>query len=159
MSRYVLDASVAVKLYVPEVHSDLAVRFFADNHELIAPDLLPSEFANILWKKSTLRGEITISEGQRILTEFQSLPIDYYSSLDLVDEAFKIATSTQRTVYDSLYVALARSSAARKSRMTGSWLTHSRPLRLRRFCRCLRITDGISNLPKRLKKLLDSVVS
>lgn len=39
MSRYVLDTSVAVKLYVPEVHSDLAVRFFADNHELIAPDL------------------------------------------------------------------------------------------------------------------------
>jgi predicted nucleic acid-binding protein len=107
MSRYVLDASVAVKLYVPEVHSDLAARFFADNHELIAPDLLPSEFANILWKKSTQRGEITISEGQRIVTEFQSLPVDYYSSMDLVDEAFKIATSTQRTIYDSLYVALA----------------------------------------------------
>ena len=107
MSRYVLDASVGVKLYIPEVHSDLATRFFADGHELIAPDLLPSEFANILWKKSTQRGEITISEGQRILTEFQSLPIDYYTSLDLVDEAFKIATTTQRTIYDSLYVALA----------------------------------------------------
>ena len=79
MSRYVLDASVGVKLYVPEVHSDLAARFFGDGHELIAPDLLPSEFANILWKKSTQRGEISISEGQRILTEFQSLPIDYYS--------------------------------------------------------------------------------
>lgn len=72
MSRYVLDASVAVKLYVPEVHSDLAGRFFANNHELIAPDLLPSEFANILWKKSTQRSEITVSEGQRIITEFQS---------------------------------------------------------------------------------------
>src|SRR6266404_234705 len=107
MSRYVLDASVAVKLYVPEVHSDLAARFFADNHELIAPDLLPSEFANILWKKSTQRGEITVGEGQRILTEFQTLPIDYYSSLDLVNEAFEIATSTRRTIYDSLYVALA----------------------------------------------------
>jgi len=107
MRRYVLDASVAVKLYVPEVHSDLAARFFADGHELISPDLLPSEFANVLWKKSVQRREITVSEGQRIITEFQSLPIDYYSSLDLLDEAFEIATSTQRTVYDSVYIALA----------------------------------------------------
>lgn len=114
MSRYVLDASVAVKLYVPEVHSDLAARFFADNHELIAPDLLPSQFANTLWKKSTKRDEITFSEAQRILTEFRSLPIDYYSSLDLVDEAFKIATSTQRTIYDSLYVALAAQFGCQK---------------------------------------------
>ncbi len=63
MSRDVLDASVAVKLYVPEAHSDVAAQFFADNHKSIAPDLLPAEFANILWKKATLRGEITISEG------------------------------------------------------------------------------------------------
>jgi predicted nucleic acid-binding protein len=114
MSRYVLDASVAIKLYVPEVHSDLAARFFADGHELIAPDLLPSEFANILWKKSTQRAEITVNEGQRILTEFQSLPIDYYSSLDLLDQAFRIATSTKRTIYDSLYVALARQFGCQK---------------------------------------------
>jgi predicted nucleic acid-binding protein len=68
---------------------------------------LPSEFANVLWKKSTQRGEITVSEGQRIISEFQLLPVDYYSSLDLLDEAFEIATSTQRTVYDSVYIALA----------------------------------------------------
>ncbi|PYT04594.1 MAG: PIN domain nuclease [Acidobacteria bacterium] len=114
MSGYVLDASVAVKLYVPEVHSDLAARFFADGHELIAPDLLPSEFGNILWKKSTQRGEITVSEGQRIITEFQSLPIDYYSSLDLLEEAFKIATSTKRTIYDSVYIALASEFGCKK---------------------------------------------
>src|SRR5438105_11784229 len=106
MRRYVLDASVAVKLYVPEGHSDLAAQFFADGHALIAPDLR-SEFANVLWKKATQRDEITVSEGQRIISEFKSLPIDYYSSLDLLDEAFEIATSTQRTVYDSVYIALA----------------------------------------------------
>ena len=75
MSRYVQDASVAFKLYVPELHSYLAARFFADGHELISPDLLPSEFANTLWKKSVQRGEITVGEGQRIIGEFQSLPL------------------------------------------------------------------------------------
>ena len=44
MSLYVVDASVAVKLYVPEVHSPQAVRFFSDQHDLIAPDLMLSEF-------------------------------------------------------------------------------------------------------------------
>lgn len=107
MSRYVVDASVAIKLYVPEVHSALAAQFFAEGHELIAPDLMPTEFANILWKKVTQRGELTLSEGQQIITAFQKLPLDYYSSLDLLDEAFKIAASTQRTAYDSLYIALA----------------------------------------------------
>lgn len=52
MSLYVVDASIAIKLYVPEVHSPQAVRFFSDQHDLIAPDLMLSEFGNIVWKKS-----------------------------------------------------------------------------------------------------------
>jgi predicted nucleic acid-binding protein len=51
MSRYIVDASIAVKLYVPEVHSQQAVRFFSDQHDLIAPDLMLAEFGNIIWKK------------------------------------------------------------------------------------------------------------
>jgi predicted nucleic acid-binding protein len=59
MSLYVVDASVAVKLYVPEVHSQKAVQFFSDQHDLLAPDLMLSEFGNIIWKKVTLLGELT----------------------------------------------------------------------------------------------------
>ncbi|MGI8734166.1 MAG: hypothetical protein ACR2LM_12820 [Pyrinomonadaceae bacterium] len=35
MNLYVVDASVAIKLYIPEVNSDHAIRFFSDGHELI----------------------------------------------------------------------------------------------------------------------------
>ena len=44
MSLYVVDASVAVKVYVPEVHSEPAIRFFSDEHELIAPEFMLAEF-------------------------------------------------------------------------------------------------------------------
>lgn len=39
MSRYVVDASVAVKWFVPEIHTDASLRLLDGNHELLAPDL------------------------------------------------------------------------------------------------------------------------
>jgi len=109
MSLYAVDASVAVKLYVPEVHSLQAVKFFSGKHDLIAPDLMLSEFGNIIWKKVTLLGELTQDEGQKIIAAVQRLPLTYYRTTDLLTDAFQIALNTQRTVYDCLYVALAAS--------------------------------------------------
>ncbi|HEX8651277.1 MAG TPA: type II toxin-antitoxin system VapC family toxin [Pyrinomonadaceae bacterium] len=109
MSRYIVDASIAVKLYVPEVHSQQAIQFFSDQHELIAPDLMLAEFGNIIWKKVRLLGELTSDEGKKIMAAAQTLPLVYHSTVDLINDAFKIALNAQRTVYDSLYVALAAS--------------------------------------------------
>ena len=109
MSRYIVDASIAVKLYVPEVHSQQAIQFFSDQHDLIAPDLMLAEFGNIIWKKVRLLGELTSDEGQKIIAAAQTLPLDYYSTTDLIIDAFEIALNAQRTVYDCLYVALAAS--------------------------------------------------
>ena len=109
MSVYVLDASVAIKLYVPEVHSAQAIRFFSDGHELIVPEFMLAEFANIVWKKSSLLGELTETEAQGIVDAVQELPLGYYYTSGLLSEAMQIAMRTKRTVYDSLYVALAAS--------------------------------------------------
>jgi predicted nucleic acid-binding protein len=106
VNEYVVDASVAVKWFVPEVLEAEAKRFLDPNNVLFAPDLLPSEFGNILWKK-VRRGEITDAEAQRITAELQDAPIVFTPALDLLPDALRIATSTGRTVYDSLYVALA----------------------------------------------------
>src|SRR5436305_11516087 len=109
MSLYVVDASVAVKLYVPEVHSQKAIRFFSDQHDLIAPDLMLAEFGSIIWKKVSLLGDLTEDEGKRIIASALALPFDYYATTDLLKDAFQIAISTKRTVYDCLYVTLAAS--------------------------------------------------
>ncbi len=81
MSVYVVDASVAVKLYVPEVHSSQAIRFFSDGHNFLAPDLMLAEFGNIIWKKSALLGELTNEEGRTIVDAANQLPIEYYSAI------------------------------------------------------------------------------
>ncbi|OLE51851.1 MAG: hypothetical protein AUG51_20985 [Acidobacteria bacterium 13_1_20CM_3_53_8] len=109
MSRYVVDASIAVKLYIPEVHSQNVVQFFSDQHDLIVPDLMLAEFGNIIWKKVRLLGELTSDEGKKIIAAAQTLPLGYYSTIDLITDAFEIALNAQRTVYDCLYVALAAS--------------------------------------------------
>jgi len=105
MSLYVVDASIAIKLYVPEVHSAQAARFFSDVHELIVPEFMLAEFANIVWKKSVLLGELTETESRTIVGAVQELPLGYYYTSGLLTEALQIALTTKRTVYDSLYIA------------------------------------------------------
>jgi predicted nucleic acid-binding protein len=106
MKEFVVDASVVLKWFIPEVHEAEAKRFIDPNNVLFAPDLLPSEFGNILWKK-VRRGEITDDEAMRIAAELQDAPLVIVPTLDLLTDALRIATSTGRTVYDSTYVALA----------------------------------------------------
>ena len=106
MSRYVVDASIAVKWFVPESHSEAAYLLLDDAHELLAPDLLLPEFGNIIWKKIRLR-EITRSDGRRIVQALMRVPLALHPSTSLLELGFEIAQWIDRTVYDSLYLALA----------------------------------------------------
>jgi hypothetical protein len=49
MTRWVIDASVSAKWVLPEAESPLADTLLG--HTLLAPDLIQSVPANILWKK------------------------------------------------------------------------------------------------------------
>jgi len=103
----VVDASVAVKWYVPERGSDHASGLLARGLRLLAPDLLLTEFGNTLWKK-TRRGELSPREAQHVVTAFASAPpIVLRPSVPLLTAAFEIATRFGRSVYDALYLALA----------------------------------------------------
>ncbi|MEH2024315.1 type II toxin-antitoxin system VapC family toxin [Nostoc sp.] len=51
MRRYVLDASVAIKWFVLEVHSDKARRLLTSNYTFLVPDFFFAEVANVLWKR------------------------------------------------------------------------------------------------------------
>lgn len=106
MSQFVVDASIAVKWFVPEVYSEHAERLLDDRHELFVPDLLYPEFGNILWKK-VRKGEISKKEGVDILTGLAAVPLRIHASAPLTESAYEIALTTSRTVYDSLYLALA----------------------------------------------------
>jgi predicted nucleic acid-binding protein len=106
VSRFVVDASVAVKWLVPESHVDAARRVLRPNHELLAPDLIWAEVGNILWKKFR-RGELAGETARDLLRDFQRAPLQIAASQTLMPAAWSIAERYDRSFYDSLYLALA----------------------------------------------------
>ena len=61
---------------------------------------------NILWKK-VQRAESTIAEAAEIVSKLPALPLSRHPMMPLIAPAFDLACQTGRTVYDSLYLALA----------------------------------------------------
>jgi predicted nucleic acid-binding protein len=106
LTAVVVDASVAMKWFVPEELSAEAVRLLDGSLELIAPDLLWPEFGNTLWKK-LMRAEIVATEAAEILAALGKVPLVVISSSLLLAAALEIAVATRRTVYDALYLAAA----------------------------------------------------
>lgn len=106
MSVLVVDASVAVKWFLPETHAEAARRVLGGRRQLLAPDLIWAEIGNVLWKKCR-RVEVAGDEARRILDDFRQFPIRITSAKPLLDPAWDIAVRFDLSVYDSLYVALA----------------------------------------------------
>lgn len=102
----VIDASVAIKWYLPEEHSIHAARLPLLGVRLHCPDLMFAEAGNILWKY-VLRSECSCGRAVAILKELQTLNLIVCNTHQLAVAAFDIAHRTKRTFYDSLYMALA----------------------------------------------------
>ena len=69
-TAYVVDAGVAVKWFVPEIHSAPALRLLRKRFDLQAPELIRVEFGNILWKKCRA-GEFDGTTAGEILDNFK----------------------------------------------------------------------------------------
>jgi predicted nucleic acid-binding protein len=106
VSVFVVDASVVVKWFVPEIHSDAARHLLVLPHEYVAPDLLFAETANTIWKKIR-REELTAEEGQQLVADIGQIAVETVPCRALAEDAHALASATGRTVYDSMYVALA----------------------------------------------------
>lgn len=106
MKPVVVDASVAVKWFLPEERSEEARSLLDGKSRLLAPDLLWIEVASVVWKVAR-RGGLTNAEAEQIVGDCSAFPVEICESQPLLQPAMKIATATDRTVYDSLYVALA----------------------------------------------------
>ena len=106
MTPLVVDASVVVKWFVPEVHTDAARRWLDAGHQFFAPDLLFAETTNTVWKK-VRRSELTRDQGQQLVADLADVAVETVSCRALAEDAHALAIATGRSVYDSLYLALA----------------------------------------------------
>jgi len=116
MTLWVVDASVAVKWYVPERFSEQASLLLhavnAGKVALVAPDLIVAEFGSVLTKKA-LVGELTREEASEVLHAFLRVPIELVSSASLALAGFLITSAVNCTFYDALYIAAAQASGGR----------------------------------------------
>lgn len=102
----VVDASIAVKWVVPEALSTKADELLAREGELLAPDLLLVEVANVLWKK-TVRTELSARDADRAFTLLMQFGIDLRPSAPLLGRAMQLARLLGHPVYDCVYLVLA----------------------------------------------------
>ena len=113
MSRLVVvDASVVIKWFVPEVHSDGALRYLDPDLERNAPELLLAEVSNILWKKVG-RGELTALQANKIAEDVGQADVNIHPMRPLFGPGLRIALDTGRSAYDCIYLALADSLSTR----------------------------------------------
>ena len=105
--RVTVDASVAVKWFFAEDHRDEARSLLAPRIERYAPDLLPVEYANVIWKK-VRRREIASAtpflDGLAKLSKVVQIQLGATLLRDATETALRIG----HPVYDSLYVSCAR---------------------------------------------------
>jgi predicted nucleic acid-binding protein len=110
--RFVVDASVGIKLFVEEALSDQAQAFFAKlaedpPAELYVPDLFYIECANILLKYMRRFGR-SLEDSQADLKDLNTLTLKTVSTAELMESALLLASQKDLTAHDACYAVLAR---------------------------------------------------
>jgi predicted nucleic acid-binding protein len=114
VNRLVVDASVVVKWFLPEVLAEAALPLAASDRAFLAPELIGAEFANALWKKQ-LRREVEGPSAAGILDHFRRVAIETFSLIPLLPDAFAIASAAGHSVYDASTLRLPSARIARWS--------------------------------------------
>jgi predicted nucleic acid-binding protein len=106
VSVFVVDASLVLKWFVPEIHFEAAARWLSASHDYVAPDLLFPEVGNTVWKK-VRRGELSVADGRRLASAMAGIAVEAVAMSGLIGDAVALAIATDITVYDATYVTLA----------------------------------------------------
>ena len=106
MSVFVVDASLVIKWFVPEIHSEAARRWLGASHDYVAPDLLFSEAGNAVWKK-VRRKELNEHEGRQLVRDLTHVAVETVATRSLLQDALALALTAGITVYDAMYLTLA----------------------------------------------------
>ena len=106
----VLDASVAIKWFVPEDFSSDALRFSSPRFAIHVPGFFAAECGNTIWKKVFQRHQLNEATGREILECLLSKPMQIHAIEDFTTMTFDIALEVGRSslaLYDFFYLALA----------------------------------------------------
>jgi predicted nucleic acid-binding protein len=103
-ARLVVDASVAVKWVIDEPGTAEASLLL--DCELVAPDLLCAECANILWKKAARR-ELSADQVALAAETLEGMVIELVPMRSYLAAATALAVELDHPAYDCVYLATA----------------------------------------------------
>lgn len=110
--RYVVDASVGIKLFVEEEFSEQAHALFSHltadpPAEFYIPDLFYIECANILLKYTRRFGR-SLDDSQADIADLKLFSLKPTSTAELMEDALLLASEKNLTAYDACYAVLAQ---------------------------------------------------
>ncbi|MGA1282803.1 MAG: type II toxin-antitoxin system VapC family toxin [Prochlorothrix sp.] len=108
----VVDASIAIKLFIAQEDSDIAELLFLRLFTLpkacfAVPSLFYVECANVFWKYVRQAG-LPSDQAQVNLQRLKALDLQVYPLTDLVEQALEVAMAYSISVYDACYVVLSQ---------------------------------------------------
>lgn len=107
----IVDASIAVQWFANEPRSGVAARLLEEDQRLCAPDLMPVEAVNAWWKKVRL-GHMEAADLDQAVVNLLSVGIELVPTASLLPRTARLAIEVGHSVYDCLYLALARDRRA-----------------------------------------------
>ena len=108
---YVLDCSIAAKWLLPEPGTEAALilldRYQSGDIDLIAPDLLLTEFASLLAKRNRRRS-ISAEQARSALDWLTRFAPRLFETKPLLSRALDLSLQNQLSLWDCVYLTLAR---------------------------------------------------
>lgn len=104
--RAVLDASAAVEIVLNRSNALVLAQVLREADDVLAPDLFLPETVNAIWKHHEFEG-LGLEICDQALQRLPQLVNRLIPSIDLYYEAFRLARTLHKAVYDMFYLALA----------------------------------------------------
>lgn len=103
MSRYVVDASVAVE-YLLRTPLGLTVADIVEDSSLVVPELMDAEVMSVL-RRAVLNGRLEETRAQMVVEDLVHWPVERVSHQTLAPLAWQYHRNV--SIYDAFYVAVA----------------------------------------------------
>jgi predicted nucleic acid-binding protein len=109
VSRFIVDASIALKWFFDEGDEAQAEALAASGATLLAPVLIQTEVANALWKKGRT-GRVTVTEAINICAQLPAFFERLFPVEPLLPEAVALSFRLDHPIYDCIYLSLAHAA-------------------------------------------------